>query len=137
MHHLGARALARALSIQTAALQKLDFRWFLKYGRAEARFPRAQPRARPYSARQSIVLTMRMILNILIVSVALKLAEINRLEVTKKINTFTPPFPERTAKSTARLCFESNSKGRRNKKRKNQKIVSLVTYGKFGSVKNP
>ena len=58
VHHLGARALPRALSSQTAALEKLDFRWFLKYGRAEARFPCAQPRARPYDERQWILLTI-------------------------------------------------------------------------------
>ena len=54
-------------------------------------FSRSGGYSRPYSARQSIALIMKMILNILIVSVSLKVAEINRLEVTKNKSTLLPP----------------------------------------------
>ena len=89
-----ARGCAREKRAPTRpTLKKLAKSSYYKVGRVGARFSRAQPRARPYSARQSIALIMKMILNILIVSVSLKLAEINRLEVTKKkINTFAPPM---------------------------------------------
>ena len=66
------------------------------------RFPRAQLRARTSSARQSILLIMEMILHTLIAIVALKAAEINRSEVTKKVDTFAPPCPEYQASNTAR-----------------------------------
>ena len=71
------------------------FAYFLKISWAEVRFPRLQPRAHTSSARQSILLIMQMILHTLNAIVALKAAEINRSEVTKKVNTFAPtPFPE-------------------------------------------
>ena len=68
---------------------------FFKIVWAGARFPRAQPRVHTYGGRQSILLIMEMILHILIAIVALKAAEINRSEITKKVDTFAPPpFPE-------------------------------------------
>ena len=81
---------------------------------AGVRFLRAQQRAHTSSARQSILLIMEMILHTLIAIVALKAAEINRFEVTKKVDTFVPPpCPEYTVNNTARYCdvspyFESS-----------------------------
>ena len=49
---------------------------------------RAQLRARTFNARQSILLIMEMVLHTLIAIVGLKAAEINRSEVTKKVDTF-------------------------------------------------
>ena len=49
-------------------------------------------RARTYSLRLSILLIMEMILHTLIAIVALTAAEINRSEVTKKVDTFAPLF---------------------------------------------
>ena len=89
MHHLGARALARVLSIQTTALQELDFRWFLKYGRAEERFPRAQPRARPCSARQRIFLTIYMLFDYLVAILASKLKNLDKFKVTSNVVFFS------------------------------------------------
>ena len=43
---------------------------------AEARFPRAQPRARPYGASQLIPLITEMVFDYLIVDVAQKLADL-------------------------------------------------------------
>ena len=52
-------------------------------------------RARTSSARQSILLIMEMILHTLIdIVAALKAAEINRSEVTKKVDTFAPHMSE-------------------------------------------
>ena len=67
-----------------------------------ARFSRAQPRARPYSARQSIALIMKMILNILILSVSLKIAEMSfeksHLEKRFENVSRTSPFPNKFKK---------------------------------------
>ena len=73
------------------------------------RFPRAQPRASTFSARQWILLITEMILHTLIAIVALKAAEINRSEVTKKVDTFAPPpCPEYQANNTARVVEMRN-----------------------------
>ena len=61
-------------------------------GWAKLWFPRAQHYARTCRARQSILLIMEMILHTLIAIVALKAAEINRSEVTKKVDTFALPI---------------------------------------------
>ena len=66
VHLLGVRTLARALSSQTAAIEKLDFRWFLKYGRTEARFSRAQPRTRSYGECQWILLAIDILFDYLV-----------------------------------------------------------------------
>ena len=66
------------------------FAYFLRLAGRGMRSPRAQPRARTSSARQSIFLIMEMILHTLIAIVALNAAEINRSEVTKKVDTFAP-----------------------------------------------
>ena len=50
------------------------------------------PRALNLSARQSNLLVMEIVLHILIAIAALKAAEINRSEVTKKVDTFAPPM---------------------------------------------
>ena len=47
---------------------------------AGARFPRAQPRVRPYGARQSIPLITEMLFDYLIVDVAQKLEKVDALE---------------------------------------------------------
>jgi len=81
------------------------FSYFLSGAPAGVRFPRAQPRVRTSSAHQSILLTMEMILHTLIAIVALKAAEINRYEVTKKVDTFATSCPEYTVNNTARSIF--------------------------------
>jgi len=58
-------------------------------------------RAHTCSARQSILQIMDMILHTLIAIVALKAAEMNRSEVTKKVDTFAPPMSETTTNNTA------------------------------------
>ena len=68
-------AVARALRAILAVSRKCVFSHFFPYGRAGARFPRAQPRARPWGARQSILLSMEMCFDYLIAFIALKLAE--------------------------------------------------------------
>ena len=50
--YMGARAVARALRAKKEDSRKPDFYTFLQYRWAGARFPGAQPRARPFSARQ-------------------------------------------------------------------------------------
>ena len=65
-----------------------EFPTFFKYELAEARFPRA----RPSSARQSILLIKEIIFDYLIVIVSLKAAEIGMSEVTKKVDDFHPPI---------------------------------------------
>ena len=86
------RAVARALRAKMCNSQNADFFTFSNLTRAEARFPRAQPRARPFSARQSILLIKEMLFDYLIVIVAIKAAEIGKSEVTTKIDTFAPPM---------------------------------------------
>ena len=49
------------------------------------------PRARPFSARQSILLITEMVFDYLIAIVSLKAAEIGLFEVAKKVDTFAPP----------------------------------------------
>ena len=75
--------------------------------RAAEQCARAQPRARTSNVRQSILLIMEMILHTLIDIVALKAAEINRSEVTKKVDTFAPPpFPNSRQKKQLGLCTQ-------------------------------
>ena len=56
--YMGVRAVARALRAKKEDSRKPDFHTFLQYRWAGARFPGAQPRARPCSARQWILLTI-------------------------------------------------------------------------------
>ena len=81
----------RARAETVCEAQYDEFPTFFKYDRAEARFPRAQPRARPSSARQSILLITEMIFDYLIVTVSLKATAIGMSEVAKKVHTSTPP----------------------------------------------
>ena len=69
--------------------ENLIFAYFLRLAGRRCGF-----RARTSSARQSILLIMKIILHTLIAIVILKAAEINRSEVTKKVDTFAPSFPE-------------------------------------------
>ena len=57
-NYMGARAVARALRAKKEDSRKPDFHTFLQNKWARARFPGAQPRARPCSARQWILLTI-------------------------------------------------------------------------------
>ena len=50
-----------------------------------ARFARAQPRARPCNARQSILLIKEILFDYLITSVAQKLADLAQIEVRAKL----------------------------------------------------
>ena len=59
-----------------------EFPTFFKYGRAEARFPRA----RPSSARQSILLITEMIFDPLIISIALKTMKRHQFEIHQNQN---------------------------------------------------
>ena len=61
-----------------------------------ARFPRAQPRTRPSSARQSILLITEMFFDCLVAIISLKAAEIGMSEVAKKLDTSAPH--QRTSK---------------------------------------
>ena len=54
--YMGVRAVARALRANKEDSRKPDFHTFLQYKWAGARFPGAQPRVRPCSARQCILL---------------------------------------------------------------------------------
>ena len=56
--YMGVRAFARALRAKKEDSRKPDFHTFLQYRWTGARFPGAQPRARPCSARQWILLTI-------------------------------------------------------------------------------
>ena len=78
---MGARVIARAVRAKIQASTKCDFGHFFDLGRAGARFPRAQPRARPYGARQSILQDMEMLFDYLIASVAQKALKIGTSEV--------------------------------------------------------
>ena len=79
---------ARALRDKTRSSQNVKFANFFSIGWVWARFPRA----RTFSARHWICLIMKIIFDYWIVSVALKLAEIEAFQVIKKLNTFTPPM---------------------------------------------
>ena len=81
--NMSACTCARAAR-QNKSLTKQRFLTFLEYRGAEARFPRAQPRARPHTARQSILLIKQMLFDYLIVCVALKLAKISAIEIFRK-----------------------------------------------------
>ena len=94
---------ARALRDKTRSSQNVKFANFFSIGWVWARFPRA----RTFSARHWICLIMKIIFDYWIVSVALKLAEIEAFQVIKKLNTFTPPCPESTADNTARSASDS------------------------------
>ena len=54
----------------------------------KAQFPRAQPRVRSYTLRQSILLITEIIFHYFISSIALKAAEIDTSEVTQKVDNF-------------------------------------------------
>ena len=88
--------LVRALRAKADTPWYRDFCISFKISWAGVRFPRAQPRSRTSSVCQSILLIMEMILHTLIAIVALKAAEINRSEVTKKVDTFAPPHVPNT-----------------------------------------
>ena len=57
-YYMGVRAVARALRAKKEDSRKPDFHTFLQYRWAGTRFPGAQPRARPCSARQWILPTI-------------------------------------------------------------------------------
>ena len=70
------RAVPRALRAKIYSLKIVNFPTFPKHLWADARFPRAQPRTRPFSARQRIPLVMGMLFDYLFAIVALKADEI-------------------------------------------------------------
>ena len=87
------RFCARKPRLRPAILEKSGkfiILWFtfFKYGRAEARFPRAQPRAHPCSARQWILLIMEMIFDPLIISIALKTMKRHQFEIHQNQKIF-------------------------------------------------
>ena len=89
MHQKFVRALARYKPKQIPHDMVVILAYFFRLAGRGYGF-----RARTSSVRQSILLIMKMILHTLVAIVALKAAEINRSEVTKKVDTFAPPhFP--------------------------------------------
>ena len=77
-------ALARALRAKMIHLKNIIFHDFLVYRRVGARFPRAQPRARPCGVRHRTATIQEMSFDYLIVSIALKLANIFYIEVLRE-----------------------------------------------------
>ena len=86
------RAVPRALRAKMYSVKIMNFPTFSQYLCTDARFPRAQPRARPFSARHCILLITEMLFDYLIAIVALKAAEIGMSQGTTKIDTFAPPI---------------------------------------------
>ena len=70
------------------------------------RFPRAQPRVRPSSASQSILLIKEILFDYLIVNVAQKLIDLAQIEVTEKSSKMGGVATNEYTWSTARgvLC---------------------------------